>query len=336
MMRPVAITGYACYTARGGPSGFPPATDLAALPFAEQISSRADLRAQGHSQQLASYCAGQALDMAGLKGDVARLADMDLMIATPAGERDEEIDEQILRTLLAEGDKGELNTMLLNLRPSLFLAQLQNLFAANISIVFGVLGTSITFMGETLAGAHAIAEARARIASGRSAMVLTGGVFNGARRDIRSFYEMNAGAARQGVTSDDLGSGCGFLVLEDAAHAHDRGAPVLACLGQIAFGDVSAGLPAPLHQNIDASGATVFADLAEAALKGMADGPGGHAPGGRSSFVPVSAATGHLMEAAMPIGIALATQALVERHGPSRIVVHAAGEDPIGAWAEVA
>ena len=43
-----------------------------------------------------------------------------------------------------------------DLRPTLFLAQLSNLLAGNISIVHGVTGSSRTFMGEEAAGVDAV------------------------------------------------------------------------------------------------------------------------------------------------------------------------------------
>ena len=53
-----------------------------------------------------------------------------------------------------------------DLRPTLFLAQLSNLLAGNISIVHGVTGSSRTFMGEEAAGVDAVRIALARIAAG--------------------------------------------------------------------------------------------------------------------------------------------------------------------------
>ena len=53
-----------------------------------------------------------------------------------------------------------------DLRPTLFLAQLSNLLAGNISIVHGVVGSSRTFMGEEAAGVDAVRIACARIAAG--------------------------------------------------------------------------------------------------------------------------------------------------------------------------
>ena len=55
-----------------------------------------------------------------------------------------------------------------DLRPTLFLAQLSNLLAGNISIVHGVTGSSRTFMGEEAAGIDAARIALARIAPAKA------------------------------------------------------------------------------------------------------------------------------------------------------------------------
>ena len=57
----------------------------------------------------------------------------------------------------------------------LFLSQLSNMLAGNISIVHGVTGSSRTFMGEE-AGLEALRIALARINAGQSEVVLVGGV----------------------------------------------------------------------------------------------------------------------------------------------------------------
>ena len=71
-----------------------------------------------------------------------------------------------------------------DLRPTLFLAQLSNLLAGNISIVHGVTGSSRTFMGEEAAGVDAVRIALSRIEAGQSDIALVGGAHNGERKDI--------------------------------------------------------------------------------------------------------------------------------------------------------
>src|SRR4051812_32346595 len=189
MSRDVLITGSACFSAAGDASLGIPSTDFQEMDFSSQITNRSDHRAQGLSQRIATYTAGVALDDAGLKDQPAVLESMDLFVATQSGEHDEAFDDALIQRAGEEGGDGAaLNRELVNLRPSLFLAQLQNLFAANISIAFGVLGTSITFMGGADAGVRAVAEAHRRIATGTSEIALAGGVFNGRRADIREIY----------------------------------------------------------------------------------------------------------------------------------------------------
>ena len=81
-----------------------------------------------------------------------------------------------------------------DLRPTLFLAQLSNLLAGNISIVHGVTGSSRTFMGEESAGVDAVRIAQARIAAGQSDLALVGGAYNAERWEVMLHFAL-AGAA---------------------------------------------------------------------------------------------------------------------------------------------
>ena len=120
-----------------------------------------------------------------------------------------------------------------DLRPTLFLAQLSNLLAGNISIVHGVTGSSRTFMGEEAAGVDAVRIALARIQAGQSDIALVGGAQNGEREDLLLLYEFGAptcatssrrsgsAAPRGGFVLGSLGA---FLVLE-ARSTPRRAAP---------------------------------------------------------------------------------------------------------------
>ena len=83
------------------------------------------------------------------------------------------------------------------LRPTLFLAQLSNLLAGNISIVHGVTGSSRTFMGEEVAGADAVRIAAARLAEGRGGIALVGGAYVAGRWDMLLLYALG-GLLRRG------------------------------------------------------------------------------------------------------------------------------------------
>ena len=75
------------------------------------------------------------------------------------------------------------------LRPTLFLAQLPNLFAGNISIVHKVSGSSRTFMGEEAAGVDALRIAHRRLAAGQGEIFLVGAAFAAARPGYPDFLQ---------------------------------------------------------------------------------------------------------------------------------------------------
>ena len=129
-----------------------------------------------------------------------------------------------------------------DLRPTLFLAQLPNLLAGNISIVHGVIGSSRTFMGEEASGVDAVRVAHARIAAGQSDIALVGGAYNGTRWDLVLLFSARHAAARGAVPSGlgprpagragarRLGA---FLVLESRSTREKRGAKPMARLSKV-------------------------------------------------------------------------------------------------------
>ena len=129
---------------------------------------------------------GSRSTAAGVKGNAELLARMDMIVAAGGGERDIAVDAAILTGLPKADEPGAfLNERLMSdLRPTLFLAQLSNLLAGNISIVHGVTGSSRTFMGEEAAGVDAVRIALARIAAGQSDIALVGGALQ--RRAART------------------------------------------------------------------------------------------------------------------------------------------------------
>ncbi len=217
---------------------------LAAVDFDKQIPKKGDQRQMEPWQRMGTYAAGLALDSAGVKGNAELLARMDMIVAAGGGERDVAVDAAILSGLpKAKQPDLFLNERLMNdLRPTLFLAQLSNLLAGNISIVHGVTGSSRTFMGEEAAGFDAVRIGLARILAGQSQIALVGGAHNGERKDLQMLYEFGGfnlkGAFRpvwdrapQGGFA--LGSLGAFLVVEERAHAQARGAKPFARLSSI-------------------------------------------------------------------------------------------------------
>jgi 3-oxoacyl-[acyl-carrier-protein] synthase II len=217
---------------------------LAPINFDAQIPKKGDQRQMENWQRIGTYAAGLALDSAGLKGNREILSRMDMIVAAGGGERDVAVDSTILSGMPgAPNPAAFLNERLMSdLRPTLFLAQLSNLLAGNISIVHGVTGSSRTFMGEEAAGVDSVRIALSRIQAGQSDVALVGGAHNGERPDLLMLYEF-AGLSlkdkytpvweRPGKGGFALGSLGAFLVIEAREHAEARGAKPLARLSVV-------------------------------------------------------------------------------------------------------
>ncbi|MER2535487.1 MAG: beta-ketoacyl-ACP synthase [Rhizobiaceae bacterium] len=342
----VVITGIGLVSALGegvethraafsAPPGRPPLEEAAYAPYTVhplpaidwnlQIAKRGDQRQMETWQRLGTYTAGLALDDAGIKADEALCASMDMVVAAGGGERDEAVDLSILAASDGRDDIGVLvnEKLTTELRPTLFLAQLSNLLAGNISIVHKVTGSSRTFMGEEGAGVAAIETAAARIRSGQSTHVLVGGAFQTEHNDMLLGYELGSHLhrgrwkpvwQRQGMEGGGVvtGSGGAFLVLESREHAEKRGARAYARLGAVASdrlrrqGDYAAGLKALAGRagstKLAVSGAS-GAHAATGAEKKALDGLG-------CAIRAFSTLTGHLKEAQFPFAVALAALAV--------------------------
>ncbi|WP_336279185.1 beta-ketoacyl-ACP synthase [Bartonella sp. CB175] len=219
---------------------------LSEIDWNVQIPKRSDQRQMGTWQRLGVYAAGLALDDAGMKNNEQLTSTMDMIVAAGGGERDIDVDTQILSKARSVADHDSiLNSALsTDLRPTLFLAQLSNLLAGNISIVHKVTGSSRTFMGEEGSGLSAIQIAAARIRSGQSTHVLVGSSYNAQGYDMLLAHELGRLLTRSGwrpVWDREnclgggviTGSGGVFLVLESEEHAKKRNARVYAKISKI-------------------------------------------------------------------------------------------------------
>lgn len=217
---------------------------LAPVNFDAQIPKKGDQRQMELWQRIGVYAAGLALSGAGISGQPDILDKTDMIVAAGGGERDVGVDSAILTGIRkADNPAAFLNERLMSdLRPTLFLAQLPNLLAGNISIVHGVVGSSRTFMGEEASGVDALRLAHARIAAGQSEVTIVAGAYHGTRWDLMLVFKLG-GVCLEGPFASvwdrgpkgglTLGSMGASIVLESRAHAEARGAKPLARLSAV-------------------------------------------------------------------------------------------------------
>jgi 3-oxoacyl-[acyl-carrier-protein] synthase II len=308
---------------------------LPEVDWSRQIARRSDQRQMETWQRIGTYTAGLALADAGMKENAALTSTMDMIVAAAGGERDISVDNQIMEAARARNDRDAMlnEKLTTELRPTLFLAQLSNLLAGNISIVHNVTGSSRTFMGEEGAGIAALKTAHARISSGQSTHILVGGALNTEYDDALLSYELGGflqrdgwspvwqrlGRAGGGVIT---GSGGAFLVLEARSHAEARGARIYAKLDAIEGDQVRRkddSLQRSLSRLMNAVDPKGEAQLGVSAASGAHQATDAE----RSALAKrpelavraIASATGHLKEAQMPLAVALA--ALSVYHGAS-------------------
>jgi 3-oxoacyl-[acyl-carrier-protein] synthase II len=300
------------------------------LDYDKQIPKKGDQRQMEAWQRIGTYAAGLALESAGIKGNADILSRTDMIVAAGGGERDVAADSAILSALPnAENPDALLNEKLMSdIRPTLFLAQLSNLLAGNISIVHGVTGSSRTFMGEESSGVDALRIALARINAGQADIALVGGSYNGERKDQLLLYafgdELLTGSYKTvwdrgpdgGLV---MGSQGAFLVIESRAHAEQRKAKILAQLSTV-MSQRSSRASDPVAPSLRAMWDRIGSKI-HPGTAAILSGASGSAPAtdGERAFlaehagIPVRATgsyIGHGMEPAFPMNVALAALAL--------------------------
>jgi 3-oxoacyl-[acyl-carrier-protein] synthase II len=297
------------------------------LDLDKQIPKKGDQRQMEPWQRIGTYAAGLALDSAGVKGKAELLSRMDMIVAAGGGERDATVDIAVAAGVdKAAKPEAFVNERLMNdLRPTLFLAQLSNLLAGNISIVHNVTGSSRTFMGEEQAGVDAVRVAHARIQAGQSELALVGGAYNAERWEVMLHYAMGrclAHGEHAGVwerSGMELGTLAAFLVLEEKSHALARGAKPFARLAAVAS-DYVRRAPGAVTVSLDKMFGAIAPKL-EAPRAAVISGATGVAPftaeeraflGKHGDFAVRASAThlGHGLEPQFPANIALAAIAL--------------------------
>jgi 3-oxoacyl-[acyl-carrier-protein] synthase II len=308
---------------------------LPEIDWNKQIPRRGDQRQMETWQRIGTYTAGLALDDAGLPLEDPLRSSMDMVVAAGGGERDEAVDVSILDASVARNDPAVLvnEKLMTDLRPTLFLAQLSNLLAGNISIVHKVTGSSRTFMGEEGAGISAVQTAAARIRSGQSTHVLVGAAYNSEHRDMLLPYALGGYLhrgewqpvwRRTGAPEGGLipGSGGAFLVMEARAHAQARNCTPYATVSAVASDRVRREDRFPdniqrLFQDIQDSATLVISAASGAVAATRAEEEALAQLG--LAVRAFASQTGHMKEAAFPFAIALAALALANGEAPSAL-----------------
>jgi 3-oxoacyl-[acyl-carrier-protein] synthase II len=300
---------------------------LAPLNYDLQIAKKGDQRQMEAWQRIGTYAAGLALDCAGIKGNAEILGRTDMIVAAGGGERDLNVDSTILSAQQGgETAPGFLNERLMSdLRPTLFLAQLSNLLAGNISIVHGVTGSSRTFMGEEASGVDAVRIALARIEAGQSDIALVGAAFNAERKEMLMLFDFGGYALkgdckpvwdRAAKGGFALGSAGVFLVIESKKHATARGAKPLAKLSSV-VADHARRNQGPIAPTLEKLWGKI-APKADAAIVTCATGAEPVTAQERAFLAAhadhavraIGTPFGHTVEAQFPLGIAVAALSL--------------------------
>ncbi|KEG20119.1 beta-ketoacyl-ACP synthase [Bartonella bacilliformis] len=305
----------------------------------QQIPKRSDQRQMETWQRLGTYAAGLALDDAGIKNNKQLTSTMDMIVAAGGGERDIAVDTQILAKARMTADRNSMLNFALSteLRPTLFLAQLSNLLAGNISIVHKVTGSSRTFMGEEGSGLSAIQIAVSRIQSGQSTHVLVGSSYNAQGHDMLLAYELGGLLTRSGWTpvwdrSNSIGggvitgSGGIFLVLESGEHAKRRNAPIYAEITQI-ITDQTNRKKKPLKNTISKMLKTIkaqssFAISAASGFDEITKIEQNALDDANIAYRGVTTLFGYLREAQFPLALALAAIAVKKKRSFLTLSTH--------------
>ncbi|WP_375622634.1 MULTISPECIES: beta-ketoacyl-ACP synthase [unclassified Bartonella] len=304
---------------------------LPEIDWSLQIPKKSDQRQMGTWQRLGTYAAGLALDDAGMKNNEQFTSTMDMIVAASGGERDITVDTQILSKARTVADHASMLNVALSteLRPTLFLAQLSNLLAGNISIVHKVTGSSRTFMGEEGSGLSALQIAVARIKSGQSTHALVGSSYNAQSYDMLLAHELGGLLTHSGwspVWDREIhpgggiiaGSGGIFLVLESEEHAKKRNARVYAEISQI-ITDQTDRTKIPLRESIAIMLKTAGAKstLAISAASGAHEATKAEQnalDNADLSYRGITTLFGYMREAQFPLALALAALSIEKKH----------------------
>jgi len=198
-----------------------------------------------HARRLSRICqlTVVACELAVRDAGLAGGAGLGIVVGTEHG--DFRSSEEFATGFLRRGPTG--------LSPLIFPNTVMNTMASVAAIVIGAKAPSVTLNQPTVAGDLAIARAATLIVAGRAEAVVAGGVDEICEVVYRRLAEIGVLSPMRGDGAEGcrpyepahngpiLGEGATFLVLEDLVSARARGATILAEVVDAAWGNVPAG-----------------------------------------------------------------------------------------------
>ena len=156
------------------------------FPIENYVSKNRDLVNMSPSQKMLVFSAGEALSA--LEHDDNDRRSMNIYVSCACGERGELVDQKVFEAYLSDVN---INEELCNLRPNHLLTFLPNLFSANVSMIYGLEGDSITFIGESHGSISAVDYCFMNSQLDSSFVALVGGVFNGDQEIFDEYVSIN-------------------------------------------------------------------------------------------------------------------------------------------------
>ena len=194
---------------------------LSPVPFSLDtfVPKKKDQRSMSHSQAMAVYAAGLAIESAGILDDAQARHELRLLLSCSIGERDERVDTNILAN--QNEPDFSLHAELSKMRPTTILQRLPSLFLASVSMTYETFGETVSYVGETAAANASLKYGISCAEQGAGERVLVGGVFNGQQPIYHEMVEHN----KQFSCYKELvlGSAAGFTVLQSDKQARADG-----------------------------------------------------------------------------------------------------------------
>ncbi len=219
-----------------GPAAGWPASPVTGFDPVTVVDRKKSLKLMGPNMQFALGAGREAWADAGLPPEAARDTGTVLGVRVRPGDYEELV--KVAELSLADGAFSPsrfASEAVEAIFPLSMLRNLPNLVTAQVTIQMSLKGFTDSLTSGEASGLQALIEGTDAIARGDADVVLAGGA-----DDLLDPFSLGVAVAAQertvGATRVPMGQGAAMLVLEEAAHARDRGARVLAEVAGIGEG----------------------------------------------------------------------------------------------------